>query len=143
MVIVASQMGRSFVNSDFTYEDMQRHPVEDWNYQLDGFETISGHACYILVSTPKAGTDTQYGKLVSWIEKERFIPIKAEFYDKKGQHTKSYFVDRFEIIDKIATEMDILMEDLLSGHKTRLKTLEIKYNSGLNDSLFTTRALEK
>jgi hypothetical protein len=141
--IVASQMGRSFVNSDFTYEDMQRHPVEDWNYQLDGVGTISGHACYILISTPKPGTDTQYGKLVSWIEKERFIPIKAEFYDKKGQHTKSYFVNRFEIIDKIATEMDILMEDLLSGHKTRLKTLEIKYNSGLNDSLFTTRALEK
>jgi hypothetical protein len=65
--IVASQMGRSFVNSDFTYEDMQRHPVEEWNYQIEGAEIISGHACYILISTPKPGTDTQYSKLVSWI----------------------------------------------------------------------------
>src|SRR6056297_2561896 len=41
--IVASQQGRSFVNTDFTYEDMQRHPVEDWDYQLEGEETIGGH----------------------------------------------------------------------------------------------------
>ena len=141
--IVASQKGRSFVNSDFTYEDMQRHPVEEWAYALDGTETIAGHACYILISTPKPGTDSKYGKVVSWIEKENFIPLKTYFFDNKGQHNKSYFVNSFKVIDNIATETEVLMEDLLSGHKTRLKTLEIKYNSGLQDSLFTTRALER
>jgi outer membrane lipoprotein-sorting protein len=141
--IVASQKGRSFVNSDFTYEDMQRHPVEDWDYQLDGEENISGHACYILVSTPKPDTDTQYSKVVSWIEKKDFIPLKTNFYDKKGRQAKDYSVISFEMIDKIATETEVLMEDLPSGHKTRLKTLQIRYNSGLKDSLFTTRSLEK
>ena len=141
--IVASQMGRSFVNSDFTYEDMQRHSVEAWTYQLDGEETISGHACYILISTPKPNTDTQYSKVVSWIEKNDFIPLKTIFWDKKGRQAKIYSVINFEIIDKIATETEVLMEDLPSGHKTRLKTLQIRYNSGLKDSLFTTRSLEK
>ena len=141
--IVASQKARSFVNSDFTYEDMQRHPVEEWNYTLDGTETIIGHVCYILTSTPKPGADSKYSKLVSWIDKENFIPLKTFFFDNKGQHCKSYFVNSYKIIDNIATETEVLMEDLLSGHKTRLKTLEIKYNSGLQDSLFTTRALER
>ena len=141
--IVASQKGRSFVNSDFTYEDMQRYSVEAWSYQLDGEETVSGYACYILTSIPKPDTDTQYSKLISWIEKNNFIPLKTFFFENKGQHTKSYSVNDFEVIDEIATETDVLMEDLLSGHKTRLKTLRIKYNSGLKDSLFTTRALER
>lgn len=141
--IVASQKARSFVNSDFTYEDMQRHPVEEWDYQSDGEETISGFACYILTSTPKPDTDTQYSKAVSWIEKDNFIPLKTIFWDNKKRQAKSYSVISFEIIDNIATETDVLMEDLLSGHKTRLKTLEIKYNSSLKDSLFTTRALER
>ena len=141
--IVTSQKARSFVNSDFTYEDMQRHPVEEWDYALDGTETIAGHVCYILISTPKPGTDSKYGKLVSWIEKENFIPLKTYFFDNKEQHGKSYVVNSFKVIDNIATETEVLMEDLLSGHKTRLKTLEIKYNSGLKDSLFTTRALER
>ena len=141
--IVASQKGRSFVNSDFTYEDMQRHSVEAWSYQLEGEETIFGHACYILISSPKPETDTQYSKLVSWIEKNSFIPLKTIFFENKEQQAKSYSVNAFEIIDNIATETDVVMEDLLSGHKTRLKTLGIKYNSGLKDSLFTTRALER
>lgn len=141
--IVASQQGRSFVNSDFTYEDMQRHPVEAWTYQLEGEETIDGHPAYILISRPKPDTDTQYSKVVSWIEKNNFIPLKTLFWNKKGQKSKIYTVDEFKIIDEIATEMDVLMEDLLAGHKTRIQTLEIKYNSGLKDSLFTTRALEQ
>jgi hypothetical protein len=141
--IVASQKGRSFVNSDFTYEDMQRHPVEAWDYQLEGEETISEHACYILVSMPQPDTDTQYGKMVSWIEKTHFIPLQTIFWDKNGQQAKSYTVNSFSMIDNIATETDVVMEDLHSGHKTRLKTIEIKYNSGLQDALFTTRALER
>ena len=141
--IVASQKGRSFVNSDFTYEDMQRHPVEEWSYRIEAEEEFSGVPCYILISTPNAGTKTQYSKLMSWIEKEHFIPLKTIFWDKKGKQTKSYLVNKFELIDRIATETDILMEDLLSGHKTRIKNQQITYNTGLKDTLFTTRALER
>jgi len=141
--IVASQKGRSFVNSDFTYEDMQRHSVDAWNYQLNGEETVSGKACYILTSTPKESTDTQYSKTVAWIEKSNFIPLKTVFWDKKVQKSKIYTVVSFDIIDQIATETEVLMENLLSGHATRLKVLAIKYNTGLKDSLFTARALER
>ena len=140
--IVASQKGRSFVNSDFTYEDMQRHSVEEWNYQLEGEEIISGKSCYILVSTPKESTETQYSKTMAWIEKSSFIPLKTVFWDKKGQKSKIYKVVSFEIIEQIATETEVLMEDLASGHVTRLKVLAIEYNTGLHDSLFTARALE-
>ncbi len=141
--IVASQKGRSFVNTDFTYEDMQRHPVDAWTYQLDGEETLAGRGCHILVSLPKPGTDTQYSKLVSWIDKDSFLPLKTVFIDQKGRTAKIYTVNSFEMIDEIATETEVLMEDLLSGHKTRIKTLEISYNSDLSDALFTTRALER
>ncbi len=141
--IVASQKGRSFVNSDFTYEDMQRHPVAEWNYQLKGEEKIAGSDCYILISTPQSDTKTQYSKLISWIEKKHLIPVKTDFWNKKGKQTKSYMVNKFVIIDTIATEVDVVMDDLTSGHKTRLVSKNIVYNSGLKNALFTTRALER
>ena len=140
--IVASQKGRSFVNSDFTYEDMQRHSVEAWDYQLAGEELVSEKSCYILVSTPKESTDTQYSKTIAWIEKSHFIPLKIVFWDKKGNKSKVYQVVSFEMIDQVATETEVLMEDLTSGHKTRLKVLAIEYNTGLKDALFTARSLE-
>ncbi len=141
--IVASQKGRSFVNSDFTYEDMQRHPVAEWSYELSGEEIIAGSNCYVLISTPRPATNTQYGKLISWIEKKNLIPLKTDFWNKKEQHTKSYYVNKFEIIGNIATEIDVIMDDLDSGHRTRLQSKNIVYNSGLKKSHFTTRALER
>ena len=141
--IVASQKGRSFVNSDFTYEDMQRQPVAEWNYQLIGEEKIGRSDCYILIRTPQPNTETQYVKITSWIEKKHLIPLKTDFWNKKGKLTKRYIVNKFEIIDTIATEIDVIMKDLPSGHKTRLVSKNIVYNSGLKNSLFTTRALER
>lgn len=141
--IVASQQGRSFVNSDFTYEDMQRHPVDDWTYQIEGEENILGRTCYILTSIPKPETDTQYSKVTSWIDKEHLIVLKTLFWDDKNRQSKNYRVNTFEIVDGIATETNVLMTDLQSSHQTRLTTQKIVYNSGLDDSLFTKRAMEK
>ena len=140
--IVASQKGRSFVNSDFTYEDMQRHPVAEWHYQLGETADVLSHGCYLLTATAKENTETQYSKIVSWVEKDNFIPLKIVFWDKRNRQTKTYLVLSFKLIDGIATETEILMEDRLSGHQTRLTNRQIRYNSGLANRLLTTRALE-
>ncbi|MCK5826867.1 MAG: outer membrane lipoprotein-sorting protein, partial [Desulfuromusa sp.] len=139
--IVASQKGRSFVNSDFTYEDMQRHPVAEWHYQLGSTTEILGQPCYVLTATAKEDTETQYSRIVSWVGQEDFIPLKIVFWDKKNRQTKTYQVLNFKQIDGIATETEILMEDHLSKHKTRLTNRQIRYNSGLAERLLTTRAL--
>jgi hypothetical protein len=140
--IVSAQQGRSFVNSDFTYEDMQRHPVDEWNYELKGSEAVLERPCYVLISTPKPDTDTQYQKIVSWIDKEHFMPLRTEFWNKRGNQFKTYQVKEFAIIDGIATEMEVVMEDHSDQHLTRITTDKIRYNSGIPDSLLTTRALE-
>ena len=141
--IVASQQGRSFVNSDFTYEDMQRQPLKNWDYQLDPSGEYLGRPCYVLISEPKPTTDSQYSKIISWVDASTFMPLKIEFFDRKKRHGKTYRVEKVAVVDSIATEMEGVMEDLLSGHKTRLITEQIRYNSGLDDRFFTTRALEQ
>jgi len=141
--IVAAQQGRSFVNSDFTYEDMQRHPLDEWTYRLDAEQMIAGRNCYKLISTPKPDTETQYRKIASWIDRETFLPLKTIFWNKKSQPFKTYTVQTFKIVDGIATEMDVLMEDHDDEHKTRLKTQTVRYNCGLPDHQFTTRAMER
>ncbi|WP_282756078.1 outer membrane lipoprotein-sorting protein [Desulfuromonas thiophila] len=140
--IVASQKGRSFVNSDFTYEDMQRQPLENWTYRLAEPQTCLERPCQVLVSTPKPATDTAYGQVMTWVDEATAMPLKIEFYDPELRHCKSYRVERFSLVEGIATEMVVVMEDLRSGHQTSLRTEQIRYNSGLPASLFTTRALE-
>ncbi len=141
--IVSSQMNRSFVNSDYSYEDMQRHPLKEWTYQLDQNSVLDGHSCYVLISIPKPETETQYTKIVSWIDQNSFVTLKSEMWNKKDQLFKTYTVEKLDTIQGIATELLVIMENHQDDHKTRLTTKRIIYNKGLPDRLFTTRALEK
>jgi hypothetical protein len=141
--IVAGQKGRSFVNSDFTYEDMQRQPLKNWVYQLGADEEYLGRPCYVLISEPKPATDSHYSRIISLVDAATFMPLKIDFYDGKKRHSKTYRVEKVAMVDGIATEMEVNMEDLLSTHTTRLFTRQIRYNNGLTDALFTTRALEQ
>lgn len=141
--IVTSQQGRSFVNSDFTYEDMQRQPLENWTYQLDAPSEYLGRCCYVLISEPRPSTDTQYSRIISLIDVETFTPLKIDFYDDKNRYSKRYQVGKLALIDGIITEMEVTMEDLLSAHTTNLVTKQVRYNSNLPDTLFTIRNLEQ
>lgn len=141
--IVTSQQGRSFVNSDFTYEDMQRQPLKNWKYQLDVPSEYLGRCCYVLISEPRPSTDTQYSRIISLIDVETFMPLKIDFYDDKNRYSKRYQVGKLAIIDGIVTEMEVTMEDILSGHSTNLVTKQVRYNRNLSESLFTIRNLEQ
>ena len=141
--IVTSQQGRSFVNSDFTYEDMQRQPLKNWHYQLDVATKYMGRQCYVLVSEPQPSTDSQYSRIVSLVDVTTFMPLKIDFYDHKKRHSKTYRVKKLAMVDGIATEMEVTMEDLLSAHTTNLQTKQLRYNSNLPASLFTVRQLEQ
>lgn len=141
--IVTSQQRRSFVNSDFTYEDMQRQPLKNWTYQLDVPSEYLGRCCYVLISEPRPSTNTQYSRTVSLIDVETFTPLKIDFYDDKNRYSKRYQVGKLALIDGIVTEMEVTMEDLLSAHTTNLVTKQVRYNSNLPDTLFTIRNLEQ
>jgi len=140
--IVASQKSRSFVNSDFTYEDMERRPVDDAEHRLAGEETIANLPCWILESRPLEKAESQYGLLRTWVAKDLDVPLRTHYFDKKGRHFKTYEVRGLKQIEGLWTEMDVLMHNLEDDHRTILKTISIDYNTGLEDTAFTVRALE-
>jgi outer membrane lipoprotein-sorting protein len=141
--IVSTQKDHSFVNSDFTYEDLEKRKVDKDTQSILRSESYEQYECWVLESIPKADNASQYGKLVSWVAKDALIPVKVEFYDKQNRLTKRLVVKRLERIDKIWTALETEMYDLTKDHRTRLKTLEIRYNQGVVDRVFTEAYLQK
>ena len=140
--IVAGQKSRSFVNTDFTYEDMERRPVEDSEHVITREESLNGVDCWILESRPKPASESQYTLIRGWVAKEMLLPLKVEFFTGGKEPVKRYAVLQLENIQDIWTETMVSMEDLESGHKTVLETSNIKYNTGIKDSAFTVQTLE-
>jgi outer membrane lipoprotein-sorting protein len=141
--IVSAHKDRAFVNTDFTYEDMQRRRVEDSEHQIEGEETVNDLECWILKTCPLPEADSQYSSLTIWVPKEFALPIKTHFFDQKGQHIKTYEVQELQEVQGIWTPMQEVMIDHQDGHKTLLIREKIEYNSSqVQESLFSTRYLE-
>ncbi len=141
--IVSSQKFHQFVNSDFTYEDMERHPVENYLYGIKGEKTIDGIDCHILETRPKEGIESQYSLIRAYISKQSFVTLLAEYYDKKNTHVKTYRVLGLEQKQNIWTETKVVMEDVTARHKTYINLEHIEYNTEITSDQVSNNALEK
>lgn len=141
--IVSSQKSSSFVNSDFSYEDMERHAVDDYDYKITGSITTAGVDCHILETTPKPGIDSQYSKAITHVAKFSLVPVYGEFFNKKNQLIKRYKVLKLEKIQGIWTASAVLMENIKKKHKTYIKLQHIEYNIDMDESLLSRQAMEK
>jgi len=141
--IVSTQKDHSFVNSDFTYEDLEKRKVDKDTHSILHSESYEQYECWVLESIPKADSASQYGKLVSWIAKDTLIPVKVEYYDKQHRLAKRFMVKRLEKMDRIWTALETEMHDLTRDRHTRLKTLEIRYNQGIADRVLTEAYVQK
>lgn len=140
--ISSSHKVGSFVGSDFYYEDLQERAVDLDNHRLLGASSIGRIKVEVLESTPKDRSSSVYSKRIAWIHPASLIPLQVDFYEGGSRPTKRLKVRKIKRIQGIWTVMDSTMNDLKSGHQTRLTVSQVRYNQGLPDSLFTTESLE-
>ncbi|MCP4672204.1 MAG: outer membrane lipoprotein-sorting protein [Desulfobacula sp.] len=140
--IVSSQKSHKFVNSDFTYEDMERHPVEDYTYKIIGSKTIGNLDCYELETRPKKGIESQYSLVRSLVSKRSLVSVFVQYFDQKGRHIKTYKVLKLDQVQGIWTESTVSMEDLEKKHKTYIKLEKITYNTDMDKDLISRKSLE-
>jgi outer membrane lipoprotein-sorting protein len=140
--IAAQDKRSSFVGSDFTYEDVSGRDIEDDTHAIVKEEKLGARDCYVIKSTPKA-TDVDYSYKLSWIDKATSLPIKEEYYDKRGELYKTFSADEIKDVKGFPTVMKRTMKNLQSGHTTDVTYIKADYNTGIEDSLFTERYLKQ
>ena len=141
--IVSTQKDHQFMNTDFTYEDMERRKADKDTHRILRSDMHEQYACWVLESMPKDKKNSQYDKIVSWIVKDIFVPVKVEYYDQHGKLVKLFLAHRLEKVDNIWTIMESEMHDMVSNHRTVMQTLNIQYNSGIADQTFTHRYMQQ
>lgn len=140
--IVSRQKKSRFVNSEFTYEDMQRKKPEESTHTLLRSAQYDNRTCWVVESIPHKGT-SQYKKWVSWVDKEYLMPLKIEYYSKRGKLFKRYKAGRIKKIGDVWTAMEMEMHDLKKKRRTRMKIKKMQYNRPIKDRIFTKSYVKK
>ncbi|MGD9109388.1 MAG: outer membrane lipoprotein-sorting protein [Phycisphaerales bacterium] len=145
--IAASDKRTSFVGSDFLYEDVSgRSLAEDSHQLIDTTDEL-----YVIKNVPKNPDTVEFAYYNVSIDRKTFIPMKMEYFDKKGKLYRVIESKKIEIIEarqgdmveKYPTVTYSVVSDLATGSKTEMQFSDVKYNIGLENNLFTERYLRR
>jgi len=92
--IKASQMNEGLFDSDLSYHDAVENFFAWKKQALVGSETINGVNCQILESKPDSSSVSIYAKVRSWIDPQRFVPMRIEKYSSSGELVRRIDVTR-------------------------------------------------
>ncbi|WP_191017887.1 outer membrane lipoprotein-sorting protein [Treponema zioleckii] len=156
--IPSSERSKSFVGCEFTYNDMSiRHVDDDTHEMVNANEsiTINGNTngakygtatynCWKIKSTPVKKSTVEYSYRYSWIDKNTYLPVKMEYYDKKDTSKlyKTFIIEKVETVTgatgiKYPLRRSCLITNEITGRKTRVSVTNIKWDKKIPDSYFT------
>jgi hypothetical protein len=141
--IASDQKHQSFMGSDFSYSDMENRDVENADHKILREEMVGEAECWVIESIPKESSDSQYGKLVSWVRKTDFISQKIEFYDKATALIKKLDSVKIGHVGDTVLPMHFIMDDIQKNHKTELILDTIDLNQDILDSEFTQQRIQR
>ena len=140
---VATQDRRSrFFGTDFSFEDLEERDLDQYDYQLQGEETLEGEACWKIAATPRAGKRSQYTRSTYWVRKNTYTYVRIENFDGDKLIRRLKY-RQIEKIQDIWTARALEVEDLVRKSRTVLSFDSITYNRPLANDEFTVQALRR
>jgi outer membrane lipoprotein-sorting protein len=144
--IAGASKAQSFMGTDFSNYDMRTEDLTGHDYRKTGEETLDGRPCYLVEATPKTEEvkeSTGYARRTMWVDKERWVVPRCEYFDTSGKPLKTLTADGWKQIEGLWRPAKVTVENKQEGSKTVVtyeKGREI--NKGLPEKTFTKRELE-
>jgi len=144
--IPPSMMLQSWMGSDFTNDDLVRQSsiVKDYNHKLIGEEKLDDYDCYKIEMIPKPDAGVVWGKIITWIVKEKYLQLKVDYYDEDGTLVKSFNGSQEEKMGgrNIFVHWEMVPFDK-PGDKTIMDYQEIKFNTDIDESFFSEQNMKR
>ena len=145
--------GESITGTDFAFEDVVPPEFEDGTHHRMPDEEIEGIDTFVITMVPDDSTESEYAKLMLYIDKERFVPIRIWSWDNKRVLVKRLDIDadsvtKYEGVDgpdgasrTVWIAKRSSMKHLKTGSFTELEIEELRPDPKLGDRDFSQRQL--
>jgi outer membrane lipoprotein-sorting protein len=142
--ISARNKSGSFMGSEFSYEDIASQEIEKYTYKWIRDEVYDGKECFVVERYPVDKKNSGYTRLVTWIDKAEYRPVKVEYFDRKNSHLKTLTFSKYkQYIGKYWRAGEMNMQNHQNGKSTHLAFLNYNFRTGLKDRDFNKNALKR
>jgi Outer membrane lipoprotein-sorting protein len=138
--VATSQRGQSFMDTDFNYADLAGTGAEREGVKRQGDARVQDRDVFVLEA--EHHRDSPYGKVTLYVDKESYVPLRADYADRDGKPFKHYEALKLRRFKNRILAAESVMKNLQSGSETRMEILRID-EATLGDEAFTERALER
>lgn len=130
--------------TDFSFEDIVPAELEQADYRRLADAQVEGHPVHVVEVTPRAEAHSEYSRLVSYVERERCVPLRTRYWDEKGVEVKELSVpfDAIRSVDGVHWPMSLKMTNLKLGTFSELTVERLDANAPLADADFEVRRLQ-
>jgi len=139
--IPIQDLNNNFLGSDLTYGDMAPRSVGDDKQAIHSQDDDF----YIIESKPKE-ENSIYSKKLIWYNKGKdwgdCVRSRVEYYDLDGALLKTQTI-KWENVEGAWIWREMKVKNVQTEHSTLFSIDDVELNTGLQDSLFTTRTLTR
>lgn len=138
--IQGAQLGQSFAGSDFAYEDFGFGFLRWPEHKLGGEKRRQARDCYVIESTPAQGQSAQYGKIISWIDKENSMLLLAEGFAPDGRLLKVFDIRSLKQFEGGWFIKTMNLKNVAANRQTKLGVTQFEYAANLDDRYFSPQS---
>jgi len=133
--IGASDLGKPVFGTALTHADIIGNFFRWARQTLAGTEAVGKTNCVILDSSPGAKDVSIYGRVRSWIDPQRLVPLRVEKYDKSGRMVRR--IDTTQVSkDDTGRHVPAAMTVRAGNRVTEINGVNIRHDVRHEDSVF-------
>jgi hypothetical protein len=144
--LVSSNLGDSYLGSEFRYGDLVQAEPDEHTVTLRGEESVEGTPCWVIETMPRDAKllrDGGLGRQVLWLRQDNSVERKIEQFDRRGDLLK--VIDVLRIFTDPASRKVFALErhvrNVRSGTESRAVFENVVVNAGIPADVFSATRL--
>ena len=144
--IPPSMMLQPWLGSDFANDDLalESSIVNDYDHRIVTVEPVEGSDAYKIELLPHPAAPVAWGKLIYWVRRDDFVPLREEFINERGELIKVLTFSEIRFMhDRTLPTRWTMTSQTQAGRSTVLELLDVTFNIPINDAVFTHEHLKR
>lgn len=135
----------SFMGSEFSFDDFGAQPPSRYTFAYLREDTLEGTPCHVIERHPRSG---RQGHEIAWLDKDRLLLQRVEYYDANGDKTRVLSVNGYERYEGADGESywrasTLRMDNARTDAASVLRWEGIELGAGLDARDFEVAALSR